>query len=45
MPHHIVCHDCEAEGVEDDETTANFLRDAHREMYRHDVEVEEVEAA
>jgi len=40
--YHLVCHDCPAEGTEPDETTANFLADAHRETKQHEVSVEEV---
>lgn len=45
MSFHLVCHECPAEGVVEDETTANFLQDAHRETKRHNVSKQEVEKA
>jgi hypothetical protein len=43
MPVHVVCHDCEAENVLGDETTAEVLVDGHRRRHGHHVETREVD--
>jgi len=41
--YHVVCHDCTAETLQDDETGAKTLAEMHEEEYPdHDVEYKEV---
>lgn len=42
MAHHVVCHDCPFESMEDISGIAKYLRDMHLLMKGHDVEVGEV---
>ena len=41
--YHLICRDCEAEGVHDDETTATALAARHVDKKGHTVVVGQVE--
>lgn len=44
MSYHLVCHDCDAEGIVEDERTARDLAQLHEEVEGHDASIEEVAA-
>lgn len=45
MNRHLVCHDCEAEGIVEDPGTAEELKEWHEEERGHSVSMEEVAKA
>lgn len=43
MSHHLVCHDCDAEGIVEDERTARDLVQLHEEVKGHSAQWEKTE--